>query len=540
MKNEKNKKALFWVYKSFKKFIPQTVLMCLTSVAVSLLFIYLAFLSKNVLELATKQREGSFLFYGIAFAVVVFLQVILSGGSSIMRTAVAGKLTIDMRERLFKTLNRKKYSAIEGFHSGDVLNRFTADTDVIVSNTVSILPDICSMLAKIIGGAAALILLEWKLAIIIVLFGLIVPAIGRLINKRYKHLHKECIRTEGVTRSFLQECFENTIVIKTFKSEVPFTKRLKLYMKDNYRFKLKRAWLSVLSHLSLYSFFTVGYYAVLVWGAISIAKGTITFGVLIAFLQLVSQLRGPLQNLSGIIPKYYAVIASAERLLEFEALENEPPTKEKTLPYFESLNVEDINFSYDTKPILKGFNLNIEKGSITAITGPSGSGKSTLFKLFLGLYEPICGSITINNDLNVDAATRPLFAYVPQGNMILSGSIIDNLTMCNADIPLSDVIKACKIAEIHDYIISLEDGYDTVLNERGGGFSEGQLQRLSIARALITDAPILLLDEATSALDKVTELRVLANIKSLKDKTVILVTHRKTSIEFCDTVISMQ
>lgn len=536
MKNNKKFSPLSWVLKIFKKFTLKTALMCLSSVAVSLGYIALAFISKNILETADK---GNILNGAIILAVIILMQVVLSGVSAMLKTSVQGKFTIALRTHLFKVLNSKKYSETQKFHSGDILNRFTSDTEVIVSNTVSLLPDICSMLAKIIGGAVSLIILEPTVALVVILLGIIIPAVGRLINKRYKYLHKECHRTEGETRSFLQECFQNSVVIKTFKSEAPFTQKLCEYMQTNYRFKIKRALVSVLSHLSLYSFFTIGYYAVLVWGAGAIADKTITYGTLIAFLQLVSQLRAPLQNISSIFPRYFAITASAERLAELENLTDEPESCDAELPEFSHLSGENITFGYDNKNVLEAFNFKIKKGTITAITGASGKGKSTLFKLVLGLYEPQNGKITINGEKVVSAATRSLFAFVPQGNMILSGSIKENLTLCNPNANEEQLINACKTAEIHDYIVSLPNGYDTPLNERGGGLSEGQIQRLSLARALLADTPILLLDEATSALDSDTELKVLQNIKGLKNKTVILVTHRKTAIDFCDNIISI-
>lgn len=539
MKKGNNKATLKWVYKIFNKFIPTTVLICLCSAAVSLSFVWLAFLSKNVLELATGERQGNFSHFALLFGAIVLAQVLLSGINSLLKTSISGKFTITLREHLFSVINQKKYSSIEQYHSGDILNRFTSDTDVVVSNTVSILPDIFGVLAKIIGGTVALISLEPKIALIVLVLGICVPAIGKIFNKRYKHLHKECQKTEGVIRSFLQECFENEIVIKTFKSEIPFIQRLRQYMSENYRFKIKRAYLSVFSQLSLYSFFTIGYYAILIWGAMQISNGSISFGMLIAFLQLVSQLRLPLQNISGIFPKYYSIIASAERLIELEKLENEEIPKTEPNIDFDFICGENITFSYGEKAVLKDFNFKIKNGSITAVTGASGSGKSTLFKLILGLYGLKTGNILINGNTNADASTRHLFAYVPQGNMILSGSIKDNLTLCNPNIPENDIISACKTAEIHDYIEALPNRYDTILSERGGGLSEGQIQRLSIARALLADTPILLLDEATSALDQETELKVLHNIKQLKDKTVILVTHRKTSVDFCDNIINI-
>ncbi len=544
MKNQNNKRTLFWIYARCKKYIPHILLISFFSAIVSIGFIWLALLSKNVLEIATGDRQGSFLYHGLALAGLVILQVVLSGVDSILKTAVSGKLTISIREYMFSLINRKRYADISKLHSGDILNRFTSDTDVIVSGAVSIIPSVTSMAAKIIGGVAALVSLEPNIAVVVLIFGVCVPALGRLINKKYKYLHKECQKTEGVSRSFMQECFENTTVIKTFISEIPFVKKLDGYMKENYKLKMKRAFVSASAHLSLYSFFTIGYYAVLVWGAGQIASGKITYGALLAFLQLVSQLRAPLQNVSGVMPKYYSVLASAERLIELEDFDDEiSPLEidklEKIKEGFSFIEGKNIDFSYDRECVLKNFNFTVKKGEITAIVGESGSGKSTIFKLILGLYESQSGQITINSKVKIDSSLRGLFAYVPQGNMILSGSIRDNITMCSENISDEDIIRVAKIAEIHDYIASLEKGYDTVLSERGAGLSDGQIQRISIARALLFDAPILLLDEATSDLDENTESRVLRNIKQLEDKTVILVTHRNTSLDVCDNVIDV-
>jgi len=204
------------------------------------------------------------------------------------------------------------------------------------------------------------------------------------------------------------------------------------------------------------------------------------------------------------------------------------------------VSVKNVAFSYDEEIILRNCSFEFYRGRITALTGESGSGKSTLFKLLLGLYEPIGGTLNFNEDIPIDASTRGMFAYVPQGNMILSGTIRENLTLCNPDVSDEEIVKATKAAAIYDYISTLPDAFDTVLSERGAGLSEGQIQRLSIARALLFDAPILLLDEATSALDEATETEVLSNIKQLEDKTVLFITHRNTSISVCDDIINVK
>lgn len=539
---KKDKKTLFWIYKRTKSFIPKILIISILSAVVSLGFVALAMLSKNVLEIATAQRTGSFLKYGLIITAVILLQVLLSGMGSFLRTAVSGKLTIGIRNYLFSLVNRKKYSDISKYHSGDILNRLTSDTDTVVSNAVNIIPNVVSMAAKILGGVIAMLSLEPKITVIFVVFGLVVPLIGRLINKKYKYLHKRCQETEGVSRSFIQECFENRVVIKTFTSEVPFLKKLNIYMRENYLFKIKRIIMSITANLALYSFFTIGYYALLVWGAMQIAGGKITYGMLLAFLQLVSQLQSPLQNISGIMPQYYSALASAERLIEFEELSDDLPLlDDKTLnevtEKFEFIKGENLTFAYQQKKVLENFNFKIERGTITAIVGSSGTGKSTLFKLILGLFEAESGKLSINDNIKLDASLRGIFAYVPQGNMILSGTIRENITMFNPTILDERVIEAAKMAEIHEYIYSLPQGYETNLSERGGGLSEGQVQRLAIARALLTNAPILLFDEATSALDQGTEAKILEHLKADKSKTVVLVTHRITSLNVCDNII---
>ena len=544
-KKENNSQTLKWIYKRTKKFLPSVLLLSVISALDALTFVALALISKNVLDVATGSGTGSITGHGMLLFGVIFAQIVLTAAQSLLNSYTNARLTISMRNYLFSLVCRKKYSYISAYHSGDLLNRFTSDTDVIVNSVVSIIPNISSMAAKIIGGISALIVLDARIAFIILVLGISVPALGRMINRKYKALHKKSQQTEGRTRSFLQECFENIVVMKTFVSEAPFTKKLNQLMKENYRIKMKRTGVSVATHISLYSFFTVGYYTILIWGAGMISSGFITYGTLMAFLQLVSQLRAPLQNVSGIMPQYYSALASAERLMEIEKGQDDmAPVSadklEKIKKSFSGLEVKDITFAYKNELILKNCSFEAEKGKITAITGESGSGKSTIFKIILGLYEPQNGDITVNGNIPLDTSLRGLFAYVPQGNMVLSGTIRENITLCNESVSREDLIKAAKAAEIYELISSMPEGFDTVISERGGGLSEGQIQRIYIARALLTDAPVLLLDEATSALDEATETKVLSNIKALNGKTVLFVTHRNTSLKVCDKIIRVE
>lgn len=542
---ENNKKTLKWIFTRIKRYFPLVILTSAVAAAGALTSVGIALVTKRVFDVATGEITGSLFWAGIMLFAIIAAQVILSALQSFISAYANGKLIVSIRNYLFTTVCKKKYARLSEYHSGDLLNRFTSDTEVLVTSSVSIIPNVVSMATKIIAGIGTMLIMNPSLALIILIFGVSVPAVGRLINKRYKSLHKECQKTEGKARSFLQECFENIVVIKTFVSEAPFIKRLDDYMDKNFRLKMKRTSISVMANICLYSFFTLGYYAVLVWGAGGIAAGTLTYGTLMAFLQLISQLRAPLQNVSGIMPQYYSALASAERLMELENLPNEraplfDTEMESLKKDFRTIEVNDISFSYGGEQILNNCGFSAEKGHITAITGESGSGKSTIFKIMLGLYEPQSGNITVNGKIEVNTSVRGLFSYVPQGNMVLSGTVRDNITLCNPEISEERLEKAARAAEIYDYISSLPDGFDTVLSERGAGLSEGQVQRISIARALLAEAPVLLLDEATSALDEQTETKVLTNIKNMTGKTVLFITHRNTSLKVCDRIVRVE
>ncbi len=542
-----NKSTLLWIFDCTKRYMPVILIIALLAAVVSFESVALAMISKSILEVATGDKSGNFLYYGIALALLVITQVSASGIESLLKTYVSGKLTISIRSRLFNAISNRNYYEVSKYHSGDLLNRITGDVETFQSGAVNIIPSIVSMLTRIIGCMVALIMLEPKVAILVLAFGVLLPAIGRVLSKRYKFLHKETQRTEGESRSFMQECFENLSVMKTFKSKASIAERLQNLFVYNYKLKIKRAVISVIMHLGLYSLFTVGYYGVLIWGAMQIAnpKVAFTYGTLTAFLQLVSQIRAPLQNISGILPQYYSCIASAERLIEIEGEVHEvAPVSDEQMQEiyddFKYISVDNVSFGYDEELILNNLSCKIDRGSMTAILGDSGTGKSTLFKLLLSLYKPESGSLTINGEIPIDASVRALFSYVPQGNMIISGSIRENISMCNPNTTEEKIIEACKTAEIYDYIETLPNGLDTVLSERGSGLSEGQVQRIAIARALVAETPVLLLDEATSALDKPTEAKVLRNIKDLPDKTVISVTHRTSNLNLCDNIINLK
>lgn len=539
-KKRKDNPILRWLYQRIRRFVPGIVALVLLCSVSSVNGILMALLSRNILN--NYQDRHRVILFGAALLALVLTDILINGLISVIRVRVNGQLTIDLRTYLFSTIVRKKYPKISDHHTGDLLNRFTSDVEVVTSAVAVGLPNAVALVVRIGAGVAAMFLLNWKLGTVIFVAGVFFPAVGRTISRRYRYMHQEVQRTEGQARSFMQESFANIVVIKSFRSEKLILRKLNEYMDTNLKVVIRRNYITVVLQILLGCFFYLGYNGILVWGAAQLQSQRLLFGDLTAFLQLIWQLIGPLQDVSGILPQYYAALASAERLKELENIEDEsaqsdPETLRVLRQNFEKISVKNLAFAYDTELVLKNCTFDIPRGEITALTGGSGCGKSTLFKIMLGLYEPTGGSITINDDVPVSPATRELFSYVPQGNMILSGTLRENITMCNEKIREEDIIRAAKAAAIYDFIETLPDGLDTEVKERGAGLSEGQVQRISIARALLSDAPILLLDEATSALDEATETKVLTNIRAMAGKTVLFITHRNTSLSICDHIV---
>lgn len=528
-----------WIYGQTRRFIPWIALISAFNVVAAVTYIFLAKVSQVIINSADGTKN-SLIFGAISLLALIIVYVALESVISLVSVSISSKMNISLRNHMFTSFMKKKYVDISEYHSGDLLNRFTSDIEQIVNGTVLLIPSVVSMITKIIVGIGALCVENYLFAFAVLIIGFAFPLFGRILNKSYKKLHKDMLHSEGVTRSFLQESFANIVVIKTFSGETPFKIKLNEYMADNHKFKIKRNILAVIIAMLIYLFFNLCYYGVLVWGAGQVASGEMLIGTLVYFLQLISILRAPLQNISGIMPRIYSTVASAERLIEIENLENEIVDTSANIPInFEKIVADKLTFAYTNEIVLRDNSFTINRGAITAITGRSGSGKSTLFKLLLGLFPATAGGLSFDGTTPIDETTRHMFAYVPQGNMIISGTIRDNITLCDNTVSDEKIEKAAKAAVIYDFIASLPDKFDTVISERGQGLSEGQIQRIAIARALLADAPIILLDEATSALDEETETQLLKNLKKYTDKTIIFITHRNTSLDVCDKILHL-
>ncbi|MBQ9413675.1 MAG: ABC transporter ATP-binding protein [Clostridia bacterium] len=530
-----------------KKHIPWIAAMGLISCVSALAMIGMALASSRVIDLALTEPRG-FTFWFVILLALLAVVAVCNVISSNIRIRATARMRNEMRQGLFGSLLAKEYTAVSGLHSGEILNRFTSDIRIVVEGAVNLLPQIISLGTKLVVGLGVLFFLDWKFTLIVLAGGFLIAACVQLFSRFYRNLHKECQRTEGQTRSFLQECVENMMMIKSFINERGVRKKLDEYQYENYKVQVRRNFFGNIGNTLIYVGFTIGYYGGLAWGALLIANELMTIGTFTAFLQIIEQIRSPFRNVSGLVPQYYAMLASAERLQELTMLPDEesqplPAPLPTLFDASRGIELSHVSFRYERDVVLRDLSAFFEKEKLTALVGASGSGKTTLIKLLLGLVKPESGDICLSSDqesVPIGPATRGLFAFVPQGNMLLSGTIAENVTFGCESPSKEEIAAAIHLAELDAVIASLPDGLDTVIGERGIGLSEGQIQRVAIARALLSHAPVLLLDECTSALDADTERAVLQNLRSLTSRTVIFISHRPAVLDMADAVVSLE
>ena len=546
---KKKRTSLQWIYMYGKKSLGAVCLLAVFSGLIAGSFILLALVSSAILDIATGSREGNIWIQVLFLILLILFQAVLNIVSSNVRIRVTTKIEMRIRQGVFSMILKKQYGEVNKIHSGEILNRLTSDVDIVVSGIVSLIPQAISMLTKIVAGLVVLFSIDARFTGLVLAVGGLVCIFSRIYSRHFKYLHKEVQRTNGVVRSYMQECLENIVVIKSFVNGQAVCGKLNDFQRDNYKIRIKRNAISNIANTLVYVMFTAGYYAALAWGALQISAGVMTFGTLTAFLQIIQQIKAPFRNVSGLIPQYYSMQASAERLMELEEMEEEQAESkisdvQRFQKEFRAITAEDVVFSYvEGEPVLENVSLQIEKGELLAIVGESGIGKSTLMKLLLHLMPCDKGHLYLETDsgkIEIDAGTRNVFSYVPQGNMIMSGTIRDNITFCNEDVTDEEIKRAAQTACIWEFIETLPNGLDTVLTERGEGLSMGQVQRIAIARAILDDAPILLLDECTASLDKDTEWQVLQNLKKMNTKTIICISHTSAGIACCDRVLQIE
>lgn len=538
----KDTKTIKWIFNKTKSNLLNFILLNVINILYSFLSIYSILISKNLIDAATNGTSTELKAYILQLILVATLAITLRAILASIDAVTRAKLEMNFKQNILETILKRNYEKITKFHSGDLMTRIISDVDIIIDTLVSLIPSILSMITSLICAVILLFQISQQFVGILLLGGIILFVVINLLKPYLKNIHKKVQEANGNVRLFLKEVFENILVIKIFQAENPILKKCDELQHKKYDIQMKQRSLSIASNTGLNATFQIVYIYALVWSAYHLFKKNITVGGLTSIVQLVTQIQAPIISLSRCVQNVFHMIGSAERIIELENIEKDVMVDEidsnQLYDNLDSIVVENVDFTYKNKKIFKQINLTVTKGENIVIYGESGIGKSTLLKLILGIIKNDTGHIYFKlkdgskQPINVD--TRNMFSYVPQGKLILSGSIRENITFVNPNISDDDLDKALEISCCKSFIDQLEHGLDTKIGERGKGLSEGQLQRIAIARAIASKAPILILDEITSSLDSKTEEAVIQNIKNMKDITCIIVTHRNSVSKLCD------
>ncbi len=538
----KDKDTLKWIYSHSKSQLVLIVILAVMRCSLTVLGVVFALTSRLVIDAAVAKDVNGLISAAVKLLVIILSQIIIRLAGQATEAHVGARLRLRMRNKLFTAILKKDYHSVTAYHSGDLLARLNDDISVVSGGILSLIPSVLALLVGLVYALYSLTRLDRNFAFIFFFGGILLLIVITAFRKVLKGTHKRVQETEAKVRSFLQESLGSLLMIKVFGIENRISQNAAELQEENYKAQMVRRNLTIFSTSGLSMIFSLGSLYALVWSSYRLFLGSITFGTLTAILQLVSQIQAPFASLSGVVPQYYSIIASSERIIEIDNLPNEKEEHklldpQKAYESLQSMCFDRISFGYGRDVIFENASLSIDRGDFAVIAGISGIGKSTLIKLLLGVFVPQKGEIFLkmsHENLNVGKFSRPLFSYVPQGNLLLSGTIRDAVSMVKPDASDEEIMQAARISCAADFINKLPKGLDTEIGEKGMGLSEGQVQRLAVCRAILSDAPVILLDEATSALDEETEEKMLQNIKGLKNKTCIIISHKRAAFNICN------
>lgn len=510
-------------------------------VYISLFFV---FVCKHLIDIATGVSEDSFGTYVGWMAACMTAQLVLSVIRSRWTNRTEIRFRNDLHHRLFVHLMGSRWDGREVFHTGDILNRIEADTDTVTDAVCRIFPTVFVTMVQLGGALFFLSRLDRQLTGILVFIMPVALLFSKGYVRKMRWMSREIRETDSCIQSHIQESLQHRVIVRALEHTRKTVDKLASLQSSLREQVFRRTDFSVFSRSMVQVGFMTGYAVAFLWGVSGLRDGTVTFGMMAAFLQLVSQIQRPMVDLSRQIPAFIRIFTAAERLAELTSLPLEQQGKPLRLEGCSGIRIESLTFSYPDceKKVLDDFTHDFRPGSLTAIVGETGVGKSTLVKLILALVQPKKGKIVIYNgktEIEASPMTRCNLSYVPQGNTLFSGTIRENLLTGNPAATEEELHRALHTA-VADFVFSLPEGLDSVCGEQGTGLSEGQAQRIAIARGLLRPGNILLLDEPTSSLDDETERMLLQRLsKVLEGRTLILITHRETIIRLCTEVIEL-
>lgn len=553
-KEKSPSKGKLWLKKEMRPYMTYVLFLTVVAVITTALSLAFAYMVRYLINSATAKNATALWIFSAVLLGVLLLRIALQTLSGYCAERLRAKIVVQLRTKIFSKILRSDFGQVQNYHSGELITRLTADINEVSVDTVGLLPAIVSMIVQCLGAIVALLTIDPLFTAIYVVCGCMFGGITALFRKEIKKRQKDVLQADGASRSFMQESLSSVMTLKAYGAETKTSEKVDSLGGVYFDKRMKRN----VVRTSMSAVFTLlsnfGLIFAIIWCSVSVlVVDTPDYGSILSVILLLMQLQHPFSSFSSLIPVYYARMASGERLQELDALpvETVAGNTQNVCALYQNMQAiafENVTFDYGRERVLTNANAEIKKGEIVCVTGASGAGKSTLFKLLLNVFTPTSGDICLLGEtgeslIKVTARERGLFAYVPQGNFLFSGTIYENLTFFADEITeksMDERVKSALEIACADFVWDLPQGVQTPLLEGGNGLSEGQMQRLAVARAILSDRPILLLDEATSALDSETERKLLENIKALQNKTCIIVTHREMALTIADRILRVE
>lgn len=504
-----------------------------------------AILFRDLLDSVISGDAGELKKYLYVFVLVLFFQCIASALQKLFKERCLINIENKIKKKVVSDIVHGDFSSVTEIHSGEWMNRLSNDINIVVGNCLNLVSDYVGIVIHLFVAALVLSRLLPGFITTILIVMLLALAVEFFFYRQYKNMHKEVQEKEGNWRVFVQECLNSLMVIKSYAKEDMILAEQEMYLNKCRNVRIRKNNFYVLINF----FFSMGVNGLVLLSALycayEIIRGKITYGTFVAVIQIVSQMRSPVANAYSGIPSFYSMLGSIERLrrIEDQSLDIAEELFPGKMDSFQEIKFDKVSFSYKDRnkneKVITDLSLSFKKGEFVGICGPSGCGKSTLFKLLLALHKPLNGEIRVcvdNAEFALDSSFRKLFAYVPQDKQLMKGSI-RQIVCFGEDFDQDKMNNVLRLSCCDKFIEGLEQGIETELKENGSGLSDGQIQRIAIARALYSDRPILLLDEATSSLDEELEIDILENIRNMTEKTVLFITHHKKALQYTNKLV---
>lgn len=532
-----NMQYIKWLFFYTKDYLPKLLLLMGVDFSNTFLTVGLAVVSKYIIDSATSGE--SILFAIMLYIGVVFITQALYAVNGMVSVLVNEKYSFGIRKQVYDKIIHSHWMDVKKYHTGDLMTRLTSDSGNIADGMVFVLPTMVRLFLELLLTFLTLFFYEPRLALFAAMLAPVAALTSLWLGRRLKRLQIKVQETESAYRSYLQESLSNLLIVKSFANEDFASERLTELRNERLYWIKKKNRLSVLSSTVMSLTFQIGYVAAFAFGALQLSKTLITYGTMSVFLTLVNRIQAPIIGLAQNIPKIVSVIASTGRIMELQSIPLEEKHKARLIPQEISLRLKNVSFGYSEDEVLHNITLDISPGEFVAVIGESGIGKTTLVRLIMSFMKEKSGEISFfhqNGEVETsNAGVRNYISYVPQGNTLFSGKIRENIRMGRLEATDEEIEYALILSAAKEFVSELPDGLDTIIGEHGHGLSEGQAQRIAIARALVRKAPLLILDEATSSLDSDTELHVLEGIKQLSPRpTCLIITHRRSILPYCD------